>query len=138
MALRFAQIVVDSHDIKAQAAFWAEVLGYHVWWDQEGEVEIGPGEREPDDLADRMRQAPVVPTIIFVPVPEGKTVKNRLHIDVRPTGTQDEEVQRMLGLGARIVDVGQGDASWVVLADPEGNEFCVLSPLPASSSPPIG
>ncbi|HEX6075234.1 MAG TPA: VOC family protein [Micromonosporaceae bacterium] len=59
---------------------------------------------------------------------EGKTVKNRLHLDVNPTDReQDEEVRRLLDLGARHADVGQGDASWVVFADPEGNEFCVLA-----------
>jgi hypothetical protein len=61
-------------------------------------------------------------------VPEGKTVKNRLHLDVNPTDReQDDEVRRLLDLGARQADVGQGEASWVVLADPEGNEFCVLA-----------
>jgi Glyoxalase-like domain len=61
-------------------------------------------------------------------VHEGKTVKNRVHLDVNPTGReQDEEVRRLLDLGARDADVGQGDQSWVVLADSEGNEFCVLA-----------
>ena len=67
------------------------------------------------------------PSPTFVPVPEAKTVKNRLHIDVNPVGCdQAQEVERLMGLGARRVDIGQGDPSWVVLADPEGNEFCVL------------
>src|SRR6266511_1538632 len=72
---------------------------------------------------------PVPPTLTFAHVPEGKTVKNRLHLDVNPTDReQDEEVRRLLDLGARHADVGQtGDESWVVLADPEGNEFCVLA-----------
>jgi len=71
---------------------------------------------------------PVPPTLTFAHVPEGKTVKNRLHLDLNPTDReQDEEVRRLLDLGARHADVGQGDASWVVLADPEGNEFCVLA-----------
>jgi hypothetical protein len=66
--------------------------------------------------------------VTFARVAEGKTVKNRLHLDVNPTDReQDEEVRRLLGLGARPVDVGQGEESWVVLADPEGNEFCVLA-----------
>ena len=63
-------------------------------------------------------------------MPEGKVVKNRLHLDVRPTGSHDAEVQRLIDLGARRADIGQGDVRWVVLADPEGNEFCVLGPLP--------
>ena len=64
---------------------------------------------------------------MFLPVPEPKTIKNRIHLDVSATdGDQDAEVERLLALGARRVDIGQGDVSWVVLADPEGNEFCVL------------
>ncbi|MDQ1602232.1 MAG: hypothetical protein QOE01_77 [Actinomycetota bacterium] len=71
---------------------------------------------------------PVPPTLTFAPVPEGKTVKNRLHLDINPTDReQDEQVRRLLDLRARHAGVGQGDASWVVLADPEGNEFCVLA-----------
>ena len=68
------------------------------------------------------------PSITFVPVPDQKRSKNRLHIDVNPVGCdQDAEVERLIGLGARRADVGQGsDKTWVVLADPEGNEFCVL------------
>jgi hypothetical protein len=68
---------------------------------------------------------------VFVPVPEPKTIKNRLHIDVLPVGgDQAQEVERVLALGARRVDVGQGVQTWVVLADPEGNEFCVLRDPP--------
>ena len=117
MASRFTELVVDSHDPERLAAFWQAVLGCptleraddggpYVW--------IGGG------------GAPL--EIIFVPVPETKDVKNRLHIDVSPSDRdQAEEVERLLALGAQHTDVGQGDVSWVVLADPEGNEFCVLS-----------
>lgn len=74
--------------------------------------------------------APVPPTLVFGPVPEAKSVKNRLHIDVSPVDcSRDEEVERLLGLGSSHVDIGQGEQSWVVLADPEGNEFCVLRTL---------
>lgn len=70
----------------------------------------------------------VPPALTFARVPEGKAVKNRLHLDLNPADReQHEEVRRLLDLGARHVDVGQGDVSWVVLADPEGNEFCVLA-----------
>ncbi|MGW1747338.1 VOC family protein [Streptomyces sp. NPDC002092] len=93
--------------------WWAEALGWVVVNDAADEFEIRP---EKDRL----------PGLIFGPVPEGKTVKNRLHLDFRPDD-QDAEVARLLALGARRVDVGQGEQSWVVLADPEGNEFCVLS-----------
>ena len=76
----------------------------------------------------KSRLGPVPPMLTFAHVPEGKTVKNRLHLDLNPTDReQGEEVRRLLGLGARHADVGQGDESWVVLADPEGNEFCVLA-----------
>jgi len=65
--------------------------------------------------------------LVFVQVPEGKSAKNRIHLDVSPVGCdRDDEVARLVTLGARPVDVGQADAPWVVLADPEGNEFCVL------------
>jgi hypothetical protein len=79
-----------------------------------------------------VRRAPGAPTIVFVAVPEGKSVKNRLHLDVRPIdGDYAGEVRRLCDLGARPVDIGQGAVRWTVLADPEGNEFCVLGPLPA-------
>ena len=67
-----------------------------------------------------------MPGLLFVPVPEPKTIKNRLHLDFRPDDL-DAEVERLLALGATRADVGHGDQPWVVLADPEGNEFCVLS-----------
>jgi hypothetical protein len=73
----------------------------------------------------------VSPDLLFVAVPEAKTIKNRLHLDLRPDD-QDAEVQRLLGLGATRADIGQGEQSWIVLADPEGNEFCVLRPLPTT------
>ena len=79
---------------------------------------------------DQVRRAPTAPTLVFVTVPEGKTVKNRLHLDIRPVdGSSEAEVERLLGLGARHADIGQGEVPWVVLADPEGNEFCVLASL---------
>jgi catechol 2,3-dioxygenase-like lactoylglutathione lyase family enzyme len=132
MTSRLTEIVVDCHDPTAQAAFWAAALGYHVVRTEDDQVEIGPWGREPPDLAEQLRQAPGVPTLVFVTVPEAKTVKNRLHLDIRPIGASHEaEVERLLGLGARHADVGQGEVPWRVLADPEGNEFCVLrSPAP--------
>ena len=76
----------------------------------------------------------VSPDILFLRVPEGKAVKNRLHLDFRPDD-QAAEVARLEGLGARRVDIGQGDQSWVVLADPDGNEFCVLRVLEGYEGP---
>jgi hypothetical protein len=83
-------------------------------------VNDDPNEFEIRPAPDRL------PGLLFGSVPEPKTVKNRLHLDFRPDD-QDREVERMLGLGASRADVGQGEQSWVVLADPEGNEFCILS-----------
>jgi hypothetical protein len=132
MGSRLTEIAIDCHDPVAQAAFWAAALGYHVVRTEQGQVEVGPWEREPPDLAEQVRQAPVVPTLVFATVPEAKTVKNRLHLDLRPVDRSPEaEVERLIGLGARRADVGQGEVPWVVLADPEGNEFCVLGPLAA-------
>jgi hypothetical protein len=132
MGSRLTEIVVDSHDPVAQAAFWSAALDYHVVRTEEGQVEIAAWEREPPDLAEQVRQAPMVPAIVFVIVPEGKTVKNRLHLDVRPADRSHEaEAERLIGLGARRADVGQGTQPWIVLADPEGNEFCVLGSLAA-------
>src|SRR4029077_9799697 len=82
-------------------------------------VNADPDELEIRPTADRM------PGLLFVPVAEPKTTKNRLHLDFRPED-RDAEVERLLALGATRADVGQGEQSWVVLADPEGNEFCVL------------
>jgi hypothetical protein len=132
MGSRLTEIVVDCRDPAAQAAFWAAVLDYHVVRTEDGQVEIAPWQREPPDLAEQVRRAPTVPTLVFVAVAEGKTVKNRLHLDVRPTGHPHEtEVERLIGLGPRRADIGQGTRPWVVLADPEGNEFCVLGALAA-------
>jgi Glyoxalase-like domain len=115
MAARFTELVVDANDVERLADFWSAVLG----WERRdtndpGDVEIGA----PDGS---------LPTIVFEPVAEAKQVKDRIHIDVSPVGTdQAAELERLLGLGARRVDIGQGDVSWIVLADPEGNEFCLL------------
>ena len=126
MASRYTELVVDSHDPRGLAEFWCEVLGYRIIDEDDSVVEIGDHELTPGEVV----SGPVPPTIVFVPVPEGKTVKNRLHIDVSPIDREPaEEVERLIGLGARRVDIGQGDVSWTVMADPEGNEFCVLRRL---------
>jgi len=125
MTSKFTELAIDCADPKALARFWCAVLGYEVLEEDEGIVFIG----SPQATEDERRPGPVPPTLTFARVPEGKIVKNRLHIDVNPTDRgQDDEVRRLLDLGARHADVGQGgDVSWVVLADPEGNEFCVLA-----------
>ncbi len=113
MAVTLTEIVLDCSDPERLAAFWGAVLGWEVVDRDDGSVEIG-------GLGDG-------PTLLLDPAPDPKLVKNRMHLDVTPTGDQQPEVDRILDLGARLVDIGQGDVTWVVLADPEGNEFCVLS-----------
>ncbi len=124
MTSKFTELAIDCAEPKRLAEFWCSVLGYEVQDEEPGVVAIG----SPLVPEGKMRAGPVPPVLTFARVPEGKTVKNRLHLDVNPTDSeQDDEVRRLLDLGARYVDVGQGDVSWVVLADPEGNEFCVLA-----------
>ncbi len=114
----FREIVVDCANPKQLAEFWAAVLNWPLTEDPEGYCWLS-STGEP--------WAPP-PVLVFAPVPEKKTVKNRLHIDVNPSGCdQAEELERLLALGATHADVGQGDSvPWIVLADPEGNEFCLL------------
>jgi hypothetical protein len=112
MSLEWEQTNVDAKDPVMLGRWWQQALRWVVVNDAPDEFEIRP-------TADQL------PGLLFVPVPESKTVKNRLHLDFRPDD-QDLEVDRLLELGASKVDVGQGEQSWVVLADPEGNEFCVL------------
>lgn len=130
MALLWYSTVVDSHDIAAQARWWAETLGWKIGFENEDEVVISPPEATEDvvETLEEWRRQPQ--ELVFVPVEEGKAVKNRLHLDLAPHTTQDRdaEIAVLLERGATRVDVGQtDDATWTVLADPEGNEFCVLS-----------
>jgi Glyoxalase-like domain len=113
MSLEWEQTIVDASDPAMLGRWWANALGWVVVGDADDEFEIRPA---PDRL----------PGLLFVSVPEAKTEKNRLHLDFRPDD-RDAEVARLVSLGAVRVDVGQGEQSWVVMADPEGNEFCVLS-----------
>lgn len=125
MTSKFTELAIDCADPGRLARFWCSVLGYEIQEEEDGFVAIG----SPVLPEGKSRPGPVPPALTFARVPEGKIVKNRLHIDVNPVDReQDEEVRRLLELGARPADVGQGpDVSWVTLADPEGNEFCVLA-----------
>ena len=118
MACRFSELVVDCHDPERLARFWCEVLGYRELSREDGDIEIGPqnGFGGP------------APTLVFGRVSDPTPGKLRMHIDVNPTDRdQDAELQRLLDLGAVPADVGQtGEENWHVLADPEGNEFCLL------------
>jgi len=116
MASLINEVVIDCHDPQRVAAFWAAALTWkaqqdgEIWWMSESGNEADAGM-----------------ALVFIKVPEPKTVKNRVHLDLSPFRCdQDEEVARLLALGATHADIGQGDVAWVVLADPEGNEFCVL------------
>jgi predicted enzyme related to lactoylglutathione lyase len=117
MPLSLHHIVIDAHDLPGLARFWAQVLGWRILSERAREVVVGPDPSAPVGLC-------------FMPAGEGKTVKNRLHLDLTTVaGDRDAEIARILALGAHPVDVGQtGDESWTVLADPEGNEFCVVRP----------
>jgi predicted enzyme related to lactoylglutathione lyase len=113
VTLIWEQTIVDARDPSALGRWWRDALGWVVVDDDSDAFEIRPAE-------DRL------PGLLFVAVSDAKTTKNRLHLDFRPDD-RDAEVERLVGLGATRADVGQGEQSWVVLADPEGNEFCVLA-----------
>ena len=126
MTSRFTELSIDCHQPRRLAEFWSAVLGYRIIDEGDDIAEIASWE----PTVESVRAGVVPPTLVFAKVPEGKTVKNRLHIDVSPIDTeQDKEVERLIDLGASPVDIGQGEQTWVVLADPEGNEFCVLRSL---------
>ena len=131
MTSRLTEISLDCHDPDLLATFWTNVLDWVVLHREPGLVEIGPAGRDDAELLEAVRTGPVAPTIFLAQVPEEKVAKNRIHFDVSPVDcSQDDEVERILALGATHADVGQtGQESWVVLADPEGNEFCVLRSL---------
>jgi predicted enzyme related to lactoylglutathione lyase len=107
-------VTIDCADPKGLASFWEQVLDYKRTHDADDIVVIEPR----DGSGNRL---------LFIEVPDDKKVKNRIHLDLSPTD-QAAEVERVKQLGATEVDIGQSDVSWVVLADPEGNEFCILAP----------
>ena len=117
MPVRLHHIVIDTHDLPGLARFWTQALGWKILSEREREIVIGPGENAPVGMC-------------FMPVTDPKTVKNRVHLDLTSSAAdRDQEIDRLLALGARRVDIGQtGTESWTVLADPEGNEFCVVRP----------
>jgi len=124
MTTRLVQVVADANDPAGLARFWAAALGWEIGLEEPAEVAVWPpGYNYPD---------PVALPLVFVPVPEPKTGKNRVHLDLATSSAEHHgaEVRRLLDLGAAPVDIGQGNVAWAVLADPEGNEFCVLEPRP--------
>ncbi|HEU5392503.1 MAG TPA: VOC family protein [Streptosporangiaceae bacterium] len=124
MPTRLVHLVVDAADPARLARFWAAALGWQVAPEEPDEVDVWPpGFSYPDSSA--------LP-LVFVPVPEPKAGKNRVHLDLATESRRHQaaEVERLLALGATPAGIGQGDVPWTVLADPEGNEFCVLDPRP--------
>jgi predicted enzyme related to lactoylglutathione lyase len=117
MPVRLHHIVIDAHDLPKLARFWTQALGWKVLSEREREIVIGTDENAPVGIC-------------FMPVTDQKIVKNRVHLDITTEAQdRDQEIDRLLGLGAQHADVGQtGKESWTVLADPEGNEFCVIRP----------
>ena len=118
MSTRLVNLVADAADPAASAHWWAEALGWEVTFETRHEVAVEPPDGDPG-----------IP-LVFVPVPDHKSVPNRVHLDLASpsAAAQAALVDRLLGMGATPADVGQGEVPWVVLADPEGNEFCVLEP----------
>ncbi|WP_199235694.1 VOC family protein [Micromonospora sp. S4605] len=123
MALQLVQVNFKARDDSALGRFWAEALGWGVSSEGPGVTNVEPvGFVWPD---------PAAVCIDVVTVPDPETVKHRVHLDLATTTSvahQTELVARLKDLGATLVDVGQGDVPWTVLADPEGNDFCVLAP----------
>ncbi len=116
MTLILESLAIDCAEPQKLATFWCAALGYQQQDSNDpDEISITPANGQWQQL-------------LLLRVPDGKTVKNRLHLDLRPQD-QAAEVERLLKLGATRVDIGQGQPTWVVLADPEGNEFCVLRAL---------
>ena len=121
MPLAIDCILIDCVDLDAMTAFWCQALDLdHVWTGPSG----GHLLVATDGSGGRLG---------LMPSQSEKTAKNRVHFDLRPDD-QQAEIQRLEGLGARRIDIGQTDVTWVVMADPEGNEFCVLRSLAQKAS----
>jgi hypothetical protein len=125
MSLRIQSLCIDSTDPKIPADFCEKALGWRRTYEADDEIVLEPPAGSPAEG--------ISPDLLFLKVPERKELKNRLHLDLRPED-QAVEVQRLEGLGASRVSVGQGpEVTWVVMADPDGNEFCVLRALQADA-----
>ena len=120
MPTRLTSVVIDSADPHTLARWWAAALGWELGFEDDEESNVVPPPGEPGI------------ELCFVPVPEEKVVQNRIHLDLRSgsLAEQDDKIQQLMATGATEADIGQGEVPWAVLADPEGNEFCVLDPRP--------
>jgi Glyoxalase-like domain len=123
MTVAINSLTVDCHEPRKVAEFWSGALDWPILFDSEDEVMIAPFDE----------RRPGVFPVLFARNPDDKRVKNRWHFDLAPDD-QAAEVARLEGLGARRADIGQGDVPWVVMADVEGNEFCVLTSLPKEAA----
>ena len=125
MTVRIGEIAIDCTDARVAAAFWSEALGYRI--------------TDSDDIGVALAGDSSAATLVFLASSDIKAHKNRIHFDVCPTEgtTRDEEVARLEALGASRIDVGQSDVSWVVMADPDGNEFCVMNTVIPSEPAPF-
>ena len=129
MSLRWYTTVIDCHDVGALSRWWAEAIGWKPVYEADDEVVLVPS-HVTEELLAATPWDEIGPGLVFVRVPDDKTVKNRLHIDLAPhtDDDRDAEIERLLAMGATRVDIGQSaNATWDVFLDPEGNEFCVLS-----------
>jgi hypothetical protein len=125
MASRLTEVIIDCHDLELLTEFWCAALGYERANAGDGWIAIRAS--GPDLSEEMLIAAAQPPAVAFVKVPEDKITKNRVHIDLTPTDRkQGDEVERLASLGASRIDIGQGDTPWIVMADPEGNEFCVM------------
>jgi predicted enzyme related to lactoylglutathione lyase len=121
MTLRVQAIDIDANDNQLVASFWEQLLGWRRTYEDDDEIVLEPPTGSPEEG--------VAPDLLVLKVPDGKAFKNRVHLDLRPDD-QAAEVARAESLGARRVSIGQDDSvTWVVMADPEGNEFCILRAL---------
>lgn len=125
MASRLTEVIIDCTDIDRLVEFWSEVLAYDRANAGDGWVALRAPRTEISE--DALRTGALPPAVTLVGVREPKAGKNRVHLDITPVDrTQGEEVARLEKLGATCANIGQGQVAWVVMADPEGNEFCVM------------
>lgn len=122
MPLWIDWVTVDCRDARALGEFWRKALGYELEYSSYDDPDADPAEAAEVLISPPGRRKA---RLLFLEVPEGKTIKNRLHLDLRSLD-QEGEARRPEAMGAARVDIGQGDVSWIVMADPEGNEFCIL------------
>jgi hypothetical protein len=129
MSLRWHAVVVDCHDVKVQSRWWAEVLGWEIACEgDDDEVTVLPPHSA--DKAREIVPADRWPGLLFQGVPESHQLQKRTYLTLAPPvdGDQQAEIRRLEAMGAKVIAVGEGEVDWVIMEDPEGNGFSVLSP----------